>query len=189
MPMIEFRNAKYVISCPNYSLRPKDNLGEIVFIGKSNVGKSTLINLLTCQKLAYSSKSAGKTKLLNYFLIDNSFYLVDSPGYGFTKYGSKEDTNFGEMMEEYFSNPKLKGAVLLLDIRRRASEEDLSLISLLKEEGVPLILVYTKSDKAKQQEIALAKKEGKELSPTFVCFSSLKEGRNEIRKAIASLLQ
>ena len=187
--MIEFRNAKYVISAPDYSLRPKDRLPEIVFIGKSNVGKSTLINLLTGQKLAYSSKSAGKTKLLNYFLIDNSFYLVDSPGYGYTAYGSKEDESFSQMMEGYFQNPLLKGAVLLCDIRRSLGDSEKSMISYLEEVGVPYVLVFTKSDKALQKEKAKANKDASNYKPFALCFTGLKEGREDIRKAIFSLLK
>lgn len=186
MALINFRNAKYVISAPSKEYRPKDNLKEIVFVGKSNVGKSSLINLLTNQKLAYSSKNAGKTRYLNYFLIDNSFYLVDSPGYGFTSYGSKEDVSFGEMMEDYFQNQYLKGCVFLIDSRREASEEDLMLIGYLKELEVPTVLVLTKADLANQSEIAKAKKRFEEFE---VIFSSKKTNPDIIRKKIASLLR
>ncbi len=158
MAMVNFRNAKYILSAPSYEYRPKDGLKEVVFVGKSNVGKSTLINALTAQKLAYSSKNAGKTRYLNYFLIDNAFYLVDSPGYGFTKYGSKEDENFGEMMENYFHNPSLKGCLFLIDSRREPSEDDRMLLDHLSSLNVPTLIVLTKSDLAKQSEIAKAKK-------------------------------
>ena len=92
--MIDFRKVKFVISAPTYLMGPGEHKKEIVFLGKSNVGKSTLINALVGQKIAFSSKKAGKTKLLNYFLVDDSFYLVDAPGYGYTEYGSKEDQSF-----------------------------------------------------------------------------------------------
>ncbi len=187
--MIEFRNASYVISAPDYSLRPKDKLPEIVFIGKSNVGKSTLINLITNQKLAYSSKSAGKTKLLNYFSIDKKFYLVDSPGYGYTAYGSREDEGFSKMMENYFENPLLKGAVLLCDIRRSLKKEELEMAAYLEEMHIPYILVFTKSDKALQKEKAQAALDSKSIHPSLVCYTGLKLGREEIRKAINSLLK
>lgn len=186
--MIDFRLAHYILSAPDYSFRPKDQKPEVVMLGKSNVGKSTLINLLTGQKLAYSSKSAGKTKLLNYFLIDDSFYLVDSPGYGYTAYGGKEDENFAAMMEGYFKNPLLEGAVVLLDIRRLAHEEDLSMISYLKEEGVPFLVVYTKSDKANQSIKAKARKEALNLGAKEVLYTGLKEGRDALRNAILHLL-
>ncbi len=187
--MIDFRNAQYVTSAPEYALRPKDNLPEIVFIGKSNVGKSTLINLLTGQKLAYSSKSAGKTKLLNYFLIDKRFYLVDSPGYGYTAYGSKEDSNFAKMMEGYFENPQLKGAVLLVDSRRSLKEEEVGIASYMEKVSLPYILVFTKSDKTTQKERAHLLSDATSLSPRSICLTGLKDGREGLRKAVFSLLQ
>ena len=186
MAIIKFQNAKYILSAPNKSFRPKDSLKEIVFVGKSNVGKSSLINTLTGQKIAFSSKNAGKTRYLNYFLIDNSFYLVDSPGYGFTSYGSKEDVSFGEMMEDYFQNPLLKGCIFLIDSRREPSEEDEMLLEHLKEEGVPTLLVLTKSDLAKRSDIALAKKR---YAGMDVLLSSKKNKPDLLRAKIAAFLK
>ena len=138
----------------------KDNYKEVVFIGKSNVGKSTLINSLLSQKIAYSSKKAGKTQLLNYFLIDKRFYIVDSPGYGYTSYGSKKDDDFSTMMEGYFEgNSNLKGALLLIDVRRGIKEEEEELIEYIRSLDIPLLLIYTKCDTVGQKEMALAKKE------------------------------
>lgn len=150
--MIDFRKARYIISAPSLDYRPKDKLPELVFVGRSNVGKSSLINTLTGQKLAYSSKRAGKTRYLNYFLIDDAFYLVDSPGYGYTHYGSKEDDAFSQMMEHYFENPALLGCVFLLDCRLAPNEDDQLLLSFLKKESIPTLVVYSKADKANQSE-------------------------------------
>lgn len=186
MAMIKFQNAKYILSAPSLKFRPKDNLKEIVFVGKSNVGKSSLINALTAQKLAYSSKNAGKTQYLNYFLIDNSFYLVDSPGYGFTAYGSKKDESFGEMMEDYFLNPNLKGCIFLIDCRREPSEEDRMLLEHLEEVGVPTVIVLTKSDLAKQADIAKARKI---YAGMDVILSSKNYKPDILRAKIASLLK
>ncbi len=186
MGQIKFQNAKYILSAPKKELRPKDNLKEVVFVGKSNVGKSSLINALTGQKIAYSSKNAGKTRYLNYFLIDNSFYLVDSPGYGYTAYGNKEDTSFGEMMEDYFQNPLLKGCIFLIDCRREPSEEDKMLLQFLKEENVPTLLVLTKVDLAKQQDLALAKKR---YAGMEVVLSSKKYKPDVLRAKIVSFLR
>ncbi len=186
MAIIKFQNAKYILSAPSKEFRPKDNLKEIVFVGKSNVGKSSLINALTGQKIAFSSKSAGKTRYLNYFLIDNSFYLVDSPGYGFTSYGSKEDVSFGEMMEDYFKNPYLKGCIFLIDCRREPSEEDTMLLDYLHEEGVPTFIVLTKSDLAKQSDIAKARKRYQGME---IILASKKDKPDLLRAKIASMLK
>lgn len=184
--MIKFQNAKYILSAPKKEFRPKDNLKEIVFVGKSNVGKSSLINALTGQKIAFSSKNAGKTRYLNYFLIDDSFYLVDSPGYGFTSYGSKEDLSFGDMMEDYFKNPYLKGCIFLIDSRREPSEEDTMLLDYLSEEGIPTVLVLTKSDLAKQADIAKARKRYQGMDVILV---SKNDKPDLLRAKIASLLK
>jgi GTP-binding protein len=156
--MINFHDVHYVISCPDYSYRPKDDFPEVVFLGRSNVGKSSLINSLCQTRVAFSSKKAGKTRYLNYFLLDKKYYLVDAPGYGFTRYGSEEDEAFGHMMETYFDNPTLKGTVWLLDARREMNDDDKMLLKFLKKSKVKTILVFTKSDLAKQQDLAQARK-------------------------------
>lgn len=186
--MINFHDAHYVISCPDYSFRPKDTLSEVVFLGRSNVGKSSLINELCGQKVAFSSKKAGKTKYLNYFLIDQCFYLVDAPGYGYTRYGSEQDEAFAKMMEGYFQNPLLKGALLLLDARRSLSDDDRLILSFLKKSRLPLILVFTKCDLAKQAELAQARKiaEGSRVTTVFFAGNGLKI--DPLRAAIAALL-
>lgn len=186
--MINFRSVKYVISAPDYSYRPKDNLKEVVFLGRSNVGKSTLINTLCSQKIAYSSKSAGKTKLLNYFIVDKKFYLVDSPGYGFTAYGNKEDQNFSKMMENYFDNPLLAGAVMLLDGRRDPNNDDIDTLNFLTEKDVPTILVFTKIDQCKQSDVARCRKIAEQTGIDKVYFSKNGIKIEELRSYIANLL-
>jgi len=185
--MIDFRKAQYLISVPDYRLQKGDPLPELAFFGRSNVGKSTLINLILGQKIAFSSKKAGKTKLLNYFLVDGRFYLVDSPGYGYTAYGSKEDSSFAKMMEGYFENPRLKGAFLLVDSRRGLEEEERDFLSFLEEKGIPCAIFFTKSDKAGQKDRSLRLKEIAALGLPYR-FVGLKEGRNEARALVASFL-
>lgn len=189
MAYVDFSKSKYVLSIPSYSLRPKDHKGEVVILGRSNVGKSSLINRLLNQKIAFSSKKAGKTKLLSYFLVNDLFYIVDSPGYGYTSYGSKEDVSFSEMMELYFENPLLKGALLLIDGRRGIQEDEKELGKYLLSLSIPLIIIFTKSDKLNQSDIARLKKE--ELSVfgvSKVYLSSPSSSLEELRREILSLL-
>ncbi len=185
MAKVNFKNCKFITSSLNLAGRPIDQKKEVVFLGKSNVGKSTLINSLVSQKIAFSSKKAGKTQLLNYFLIDNRFYLVDSPGYGYTSYGNKKDELFSQMMETYFVNhPLLAGAVLLIDSRRGIYEEEENMIHYLLGLGIKLILIYTKCDTIGQKEMALAKKEA-EIFPSLAVFYS---GKNADFSSLRSLI-
>jgi len=189
MAQVNFRNATFITSCLTLADRPKENYPEVIFVGPSNVGKSTLINSLTGQKIAFSSKKAGKTQLLNYFLIDKSFYLVDAPGYGFTAYGSKLDKPFAEMMEPYFANNGfLKAVFVLSDVRRGVREEEKSMIAYLKEIGVPAILILTKGDAARQSEIALAKKNADALGVPYL-ISKKNENPEALRRAVVNAIR
>ncbi len=191
MAIVNFKNAKFVTSALDLSSRPKTNkiYPEVVFVGKSNVGKSSLINALTGQKIAFSSKKAGKTQLLNYFLVDDSFYLVDAPGWGFTAYGSKLDTTFAEMMEPYFeSNPNLKAVFLLIDGRRGLSSDDKAMLDYLNDIKMPTILVYTKADTLKQQDKHRIKLEAEGLKATY-CLTSNKQYPEEIRRLVVNAIR
>lgn len=187
--MIDFRQVKFITSAPTVNEKPKEIYPEVIFLGKSNVGKSTLINSLVDQKIAFSSKKAGKTKLLNYFLVDKKFYLVDAPGYGYTAYGSKEDENFGTMMEGYFSSEEIKVACLLVDVRRQFSEDEKGLLKYIKELGIPFIIVYTKCDNAKQSELAAAKLESQKRNFQNVYFSGKNSDIKLLRSLIANLIK
>lgn len=179
-----FSNVKFYTS----SLEPLNDKNEVVFIGRSNVGKSSLINALCNQQgLAFVSKTPGHTKLLNYFLIDNSFYLVDAPGYGYRKL-SREENSFDKMMDSYFrKNPYCKLVVLLFDARRELSEEDIDFINYLNELNIESIIVYTKEDKLNQsmKQLALnnANKYFKDEKKYFVS-STKKKGIEILRKII-----
>lgn len=154
---MSYKKAKFVISNTEVSARPKDGRGHLLLLGRSNVGKSTLINALCGQKIAFSSKKAGKTKLLNYFLIEDKFYLVDAPGYGSTDFATKDTIQFSSMVEEYVKCPELKAIALLLDLRIGLSEEDKRFISYLSKVGRPLAIILTKTDKMNQSQKAKAK--------------------------------
>ena len=128
-------------------------------------------------------------KLLNYFLIDNSFYLVDTPGYGFTTYGSKEDLSFGEMMETYFENPQLAACFLLIDSRHEPGKDDLELLSYLESQSVPFYLIFTKSDQAKQSDIARCKKFVIDRKAENVLFSGKGLKAEQLRALFARALK
>ena len=186
---VNFRNGHYVKSAPSLKEAPKDGLPHVLFVGRSNVGKSSLINSLTGSKLAFSSKKAGKTKLLNYFLIDKAFYLVDSPGYGATSYANLSTIQFSKMMEEYVKDPSLKAVVLLCDLRRDPGEEDRSFYAYLVSSGVKLLSVVTKVDKLNQKERHEAGQRALSLGLKDPLFSDLSpRSLDSIRKAICESL-
>ena len=163
--MINFLNATFIKSCPNREQRPQGNKPEVLIVGRSNVGKSSLINALTQKKrLAFTSSKPGHTRLLNYYDIDNRFFLVDAPGYGYAKGGLDLDQLFAEMMESYFAdNHELKLVLVLLDARRELTGDDLEIIDYVKENQIPYAVVVTKFDKVNQKEKAALNKHLKEM--------------------------
>ena len=185
--MINFRNTKFIKSAPSVNEKPEKDLAEVLFVGKSNVGKSTLINSLCSNKnLAHTSSKPGFTKLLNYYEVDNSFYLVDAPGYGYTISGSRHLESFGKMMEDYFANRNLKLVVFLIDSRHEMSKDDKDFYEFLKENRINYLLVATKVDKLNQSENAKLDKYLKSIKANnYFKASSLKADlveklRNEI---------
>ena len=152
--MINFSNVTFIKSAPGIEDAPNAQYPEVLIVGKSNVGKSSLINSL-CQRkaLAFTSSKPGHTKLLNYYDVDHKFYLVDAPGYGYAKGGVDLDRLFGEMMSNYFEKSKhLKLVLLLLDARRELNDNDLDILHYLKEYQINYFLVVTKVDKVNQKE-------------------------------------
>ena len=192
--MINFTNATFVKSCPTRKEKPQDLKLEVLIVGKSNVGKSSLINALcNKKKIAFTSSKPGHTRLLNYYNIDNAFYLVDAPGYGYAKGGLDLDRLFASMMESYFdNNQELKLVLILLDARRELSEDDQEIISFVKESGYPFNLVITKMDKINQKEKAALNKRLKEgcfaLNNVFYTSSLDNEGLNILKKGIEKSL-
>ena len=191
---MNFVNATFVKSCPNRKEKPQDLKPEVLIVGKSNVGKSSLINALCSKKkLAFTSSKPGHTRLLNYYNIDNAFYLVDAPGYGYAKTGIDLDRLFASMMESYFDNNKeLKLVLILLDARRDISEDDQEIINFVKESGYPYAIVITKIDKVNQKEKAALNKRLKEQSfaPECVFYTSSldNEGLSQLKKGIEKSL-
>ncbi len=163
--MINFLNATFIKSCPNRNEKPQAQKPEVLIVGRSNVGKSSLINALTQKKkLAFTSSKPGHTRLLNYYDVDNQFYLVDAPGYGYAKGGIDLDRLFAEMMSSYFeNNSDLRLVLILLDARRELSDDDLEIVEYVKENKIPFALVITKYDKVNQKEKSALNKYLKEM--------------------------
>lgn len=165
---MNFRKVKFITSAVASDGWPEDNLPEVVMIGKSNVGKSTLINLLVGQKIAKVSSTPGHTKTLNFFEIDQKLRLVDAPGHGFASRSKNVASGFNVMMSEYLSKrEKLKAAIILLDGRREISEDDQVLYQLILENELKVLLVITKSDKLNQSIKAKIVKEVNEKFPNY----------------------
>ncbi|NMB49849.1 MAG: YihA family ribosome biogenesis GTP-binding protein [Bacteroidales bacterium] len=184
------RDAQFVVSNIDYRKCPQDSKPEYAFIGRSNVGKSSLINMLTNRKgLAMTSSTPGKTLLINHFLINNDWYLVDLPGYGYARRGKKERKQLKKMIEEYILwRPQLTLLFVLVDSRHEPQKIDLQFIDWLGENGIPFAIVFTKSDKLSsvklQDRIEHYKQtlyEGwEELPPIFVTSSEKGTGREEL---------
>ncbi len=151
---MEITKATYVISSPTVEGCPKPDKPEYAFIGRSNVGKSSLINMLTNQsKLAKTSNTPGKTQLINHFLINNSFYIVDLPGYGFAKVSQAQRAKWEKMIENYLKQRiTLVTVFVLIDSRHEPQNLDLEFLRKLGEWGVPFNMVFTKADKTTQRE-------------------------------------
>ena len=147
--MIQIRKAEFKTSLTGNFADFNSTLPEIAIVGKSNVGKSSLVNFLTNNsKLAKVAKNPGKTRLVNYFLINEDFYLVDLPGYGFANVSKAEKASWDEMMAGYFAEaPELRAIFILIDIRRTPSAEDIAMINMADYYGIPYIILATKADK------------------------------------------
>ncbi|MBE6124293.1 MAG: YihA family ribosome biogenesis GTP-binding protein [Erysipelotrichaceae bacterium] len=149
---MQFHNASFITSCATKDQWMIDDIAEVCFVGKSNVGKSTLINtLVSSKKLAKTSKTPGCTKLLNFFNIDNQFRLVDSPGYGYAKTNHQTYDDFAALMTDYlFKRENLKLVVHLVDSRHVPTSLDVEMYEMLLSSGKPFLIVATKSDKLNQ---------------------------------------
>ncbi len=146
---MEIKKAEFITSLTDYGPFEGRGLKQIAVVGKSNVGKSTLINKLCRRnKLARTSSTPGKTRLINIFLLNDSFHLVDLPGYGFAKVDKKEKLRWGQMMQDYFTrSEELVHVLCLVDIRHDPTEDDLTMNRFLRETGIPFSVVATKADK------------------------------------------
>jgi GTP-binding protein len=153
--MTEIASAEFKGSFPNYSQCPKAEFPEFAFIGRSNVGKSSLINMLCDKKeLAHTSQKPGKTQLLNFYLINQLWYIVDLPGYGYAKISQAKRKEWRKMIQDYLVlRPSLCCAFILVDSNIKPQEKDIEFINWLGEMHIPFVLVYTKMDRMKPHEI------------------------------------
>ncbi len=151
---MKVKNPKFITSCINPNQLPKSNLLEIAFAGRSNVGKSSLINALVGRKnLAHSGNTPGKTRLINYYSIDDEIHFVDLPGYGYAKVSKEEQGLWGKVIENYLNvRPQLYIMMLLVDIRHKPTLEDRQLYEWTKAAGLEFIVVATKADKLSRNE-------------------------------------
>ena len=186
--MITFQKAELVISAPDKKSWPDTDLPEVVLAGRSNVGKSSFINTMCGRKkLAYVGNSPGKTRLLNFFNLDDKYMFVDVPGYGYAKISKTQLLKFGQMMEDYFSQRKQKkGMVLLVDARHKPTEDDITMMEFARYYEIPICVVATKIDKVKPSQKHKQLKEirrvldMREDEPLFPFSSERKEGMEPI---------
>ena len=152
---MEIKKAEFTLSAPTVSMCPKDYKPEYAFIGRSNVGKSSLINMLTNnKKLAKTSATPGKTLLINHFIINDEWYLVDLPGYGFAKRSKKEVQRLEQMISGYIlQREQLVNVFLLVDVRLEPQKIDLEFIEWLGTSSVPFAIVFTKADKLSASKV------------------------------------
>ena len=152
---MQIKTAEFVVSNQEVSKRPTNQLSEYAFIGRSNVGKSSLINMLTNQKsLAKTSGRPGKTQLINHFLINKEWFLVDLPGYGYARVSKSAKKTFQKFITAYFRERKqLVSAFVLVDIRHLPQSVDLAFMKWLGEHGIPFSIIFTKSDKLRPKAI------------------------------------
>ena len=187
---MEIKTAEFTLSAPSVGMCPQDTKPEYAFIGRSNVGKSSLINMLTNhKKLAKTSATPGKTLLINHFIINKEWYLVDLPGYGFAKRSKKEIDKLDQMIRGYIlQREQLVNVFVLVDVRLEPQKIDLEFIEWLGVSSVPFAIVFTKADKLTANKARQAVEAYKhklletweELPPIFLTSSEKKEGRDEV---------
>lgn len=187
---MEIKEAEFTVSNTNYEKCPASNMAEYAFIGRSNVGKSSLINMLTSKKgLAKTSTTPGKTQLINHFLINKKWYLVDLPGYGYAKVSKTSKAAWDRMIKDYLEKRKnLMTVFVLIDIRLEPQPVDINFIRWLGEKQIPISLIFTKADKISKQQVIFSVelfkrtllKTWEELPLLFITSSEKKTGRDEI---------
>ena len=194
---MEISNAEFIVSNTDVKKCPPGHLPEYAFIGRSNVGKSSLINMLTGRKgLTMTSATPGKTMLINHFLINDSWYIVDLPGYGYARRGMKGQEQIRTIIEDYIlEREQMTNLFLLIDSRLEPQKIDMEFMEWLGENGIPFSIIFTKADKLKGGRLKMninayireLRKQWEELPPYFVSSSEDRMGRTEILNYIESI--
>ncbi len=194
---MDIKKAEFVVSAPMVSMCPQDTKPEYAFIGRSNVGKSSLINMLTNHKgLAKTSATPGKTLLINHFIINNEWYLVDLPGYGYAQRSKKEIQRLDQMIRGYIlQRHQLVNVFVLADVRLQPQKIDLEFYQWLGESSIPFSIVFTKADKLSASKVKtnieaykkVLLETWEELPPLFITSAQNKQGRDELLDYIESI--
>ena len=185
---MKINSVEMVISAVRRSQYPTDQKTEFLLVGRSNVGKSSFINtVLNRKSIARISSTPGKTQTINFYLVNEEFYIVDAPGYGFAKLGKEKQKKFGLMMEEYLTErSNLKQVFMLVDFRHKPSKDDVMMYNFLKHYKIPVTIIATKSDKVgaslhQKQRNIIFKELDIVVGDDFIVFSNLnKTGKSEV---------
>lgn len=196
---MEIKQAAFVVSNTQVAKCPTHKLPEYAFIGRSNVGKSSLINMLTNHKgLAKTSSKPGKTQLINHFLINKEWYLVDLPGYGYAKVSKQSKKTFQQFITDYFKKRReLVSAFVLVDIRHEPQKIDLEFMQWLGENAIPFAIVFTKADKLTEKQIQeyvtsyseILLQQWEEMPPYFITSSENRLGKEDLLSYIETINQ
>ena len=196
---MEIKQAAFVVSNTQVAKCPTHKLPEYAFIGRSNVGKSSLINMLTNHKgLAKTSSKPGKTQLINHFLINKEWYLVDLPGYGYAKVSKQSKKTFQQFITDYFKKRReLVCAFVFVDIRHEPQKIDLEFIQWLGENAIPFAIVFTKADKLTEKQIQehvasyseILLQQWEEMPPYFITSSENRLGKEDLLSYIETINQ
>lgn len=196
---MKINNVEFVASYAKYNDCPDTDLPEFAFVGRSNVGKSSLINTISGRKaIAKVSGTPGKTQLINFFLVNNSWHLVDLPGYGYAKVPKAIRSGFGNLINNYINKRiQMQCAFILIDLNIDPQTIDLEMMDKCGENGIPIALIFTKADKVRpskldiqlEKHFAAWKNIWEELPPYFLSSSSDKRGREEILEFIESVVE
>ena len=188
------KKADYIIGGTKFEHFPKDNKNELLFVGRSNVGKSSFINALCNKQIARTSSNPGKTQVINFFLINESFYLVDVPGYGYARVSKDKKQEFGKMIENYITNrTNLKAVFLLVDFKVGPTSDDLLMYDFLKYYNKKIYIIATKSDKVNMSNKIKTKKMILEKlnideSDLLITSSEKKQGLDKVLEIIDNLI-